>query len=177
MKRLLFMLFALLLLGASPAMAVDPFADLTLNGKLSSDQKAYLGVSSDVIKIADIKGDYLFVEGYSMYCPICQRDAPEVNEMYETITAIDPKARIKFIGLALGNTPFEVSFYQKKYNVPFPIFADEDYTIHKALGEVGTPAFYIVKLGPKPETVYMKEGELTDKDALIQKLKSVAGLE
>ncbi len=76
----------------------------------------------------------------------------------------------------MGNTDYEVGFYQKKYNVPFPIFADEDYTIHKALGEVGTPSFYIVKLGPNPETLYMKEGELKDKDALLKILKATAGL-
>jgi len=177
MKRILATLFAFaILFSASTVFAGQPFPDVSLIGKLSSDQKAYLGVSGDTVKVSDIKGDYLFIEAYSMYCPICQRDAAEVNEVYEKITAIDPQVRVKFIGLALGNTAYEVKFYQKKYSVPFPLFVDEDYAVHKALGEVGTPSFYIVKLGPKPETLYMKEGELKDKEALLKMIKATAGL-
>lgn len=176
MKRYIPILCAVVLLVASSVLAGEPFPDVTLSGQLTADQRAYLGVSSDEFKISDIKGEYLFIEGYSMYCPICQRDAPRVNAVFDTISAADTKGQIKFVGIALGNTAYEVAFYQKKYTVDFPIFKDENYTIHKALGEVGTPTFYIVKLGPTPEILYKHVGEAKDKNVLLQVIKEKTGL-
>lgn len=176
MRRFILTLLTLTLL-ATNALAGQSFPDITLHGKLSAEHKEYLGVTSQDFKLSDIKAEYLFIEAYSMYCPVCQRDAPRVNAVYEQIRKADPDGRVKFIGLALGNTAFEVSFYQKKYEVPFPLFKDEDYVIHKALGEVPTPTFYIVKLGnPSPEILYVKEGEAEDKDALLQAIKDTTGL-
>ncbi|QJB58384.1 TlpA family protein disulfide reductase [Pseudodesulfovibrio sp. zrk46] len=171
------MLFALaLMMFATAAVAGDTFPDMKLSGKLSDAQKAYLGVTADSFNVSEIKGDYLFVEAYSMYCPICQRDAAEVNEMYAAMASVDPKSTVKFVGLAMGNTPFEVEFYRKKYEVEFPLFQDEDYSVHKALKEVGTPAFYIVKLDTL-EILFMSEGELKDKDALMETLKANTNLQ
>lgn len=175
MKRLILMIFAVLLLTTS-AFAAKPFPDFDLTGKLTPGQQNYLGVETDTIKLTDIKADYVFIEGYSMYCPICQRDAPGINELYEAVKSSDPEGKIKIIGIALGNTPLEASFYAKKYNVEFPIFTDENYAIHEGLGNVGTPVFYIVKLGPTPELLYMHEGEAKDKNMLLQALKDKAGL-
>lgn len=176
MKRHILMIFAVVLLMTTTAFAAKPFPDFELTGKLTPAQKSYLGVESETIKLTDIKADYVFIEGYSMYCPICQRDAPGINDLYETVSSADPEGKIKIIGIALGNTPLETSFYAKKYNVEFPIFTDENYIIHEGLGNVGTPVFYIVKLGSTPEMLYMHEGEAKDKAILLQALKDKAGL-
>ena len=176
MKRVTPILLAALLLMATSALAGQAFPNLELSGNLSQEQKDYLGVSSDTFSLTDIKAEYLFINGYSMYCPVCQRDAPRLNEAYKAISLMDSKGSVKFIGLALGNTQFEVEFYKNKYTVEFPLFKDEDYVIHKALGEVPTPIFYIVKLGPTPEVLYIKEGEAKDKDILLQAIKEHTGL-
>jgi len=176
MKKLILMTLIALLLMALPAVAGERFPNLSLSGKLSQAQKEYLGVTSESFKLTDIKADYLFVEAYSMYCPVCQRDAPRLNEVYKAVSLMDSKGSIKFIGLALGNTQFEVEFYKKKYMVEFPLIQDEDYAVHKALDEVATPTFYIVKLGDSPEVLYKKVGEAEDKDVLLQAIKEKAGL-
>ncbi|MGL1863569.1 MAG: peroxiredoxin family protein [Pseudodesulfovibrio sp.] len=178
MKRyILISMLTILLIGVTSAFAGQSFPDVTMTGQFTDENKAYLGVSSDTFKLTDIKADYVFIEAYSMYCPVCQRDAPRMNEVYETITKADPNGTVKFLGIALGNTAFEVTFYQKKFNVEFPLVRDEDYVIHKALGEIPTPTFYIVKLtGATPEILYVKEGEAEDKDALIQIVLDKTGL-
>lgn len=166
----------LLMLLAAPTAMAEPFPDLTATGQLTEEHRAYLGVDSDTVRIADIKADFLVVEAFSMYCPICQRDAPRVNLVYDKIQEMGLGDSIKFVGLGQGNTQFEVTFYQRKYEVPFPLFQDQDYVIHKALGELGTPTFYVLKMGgPQPEVLFMKTGEAKDAAWLLDTILKATG--
>ena len=112
------------------------------------EERNYLGLSgSGLFKIPQIKAKAVIVEIFSMYCPFCQKDAPGVNELYRLIeNNPDIKNKIKLIGIGAGNSPYEVEVYQKTYNVPFSLFPDKDFTIHKACGEVRTPYFMVVKI-------------------------------
>lgn len=175
MKKIIALLAMLVFLAAVPAMALDVFPDLELNGKLTPEQAAYLGAGDAPFKVSDIKADYLFVEVFSMYCPICQRDAPTVNDVEEKIMAAAPDRRIKFIGLGAGNTPFEVDFYVKKFQVEFPLFHDENYVGHKALENVGTPAFYLVDMKDGRKVLFFQEGELKDPDAMVKTILDAVG--
>jgi len=112
------------------------------------DERSYLGLSgSGLFKIPQIKAKVGIIEIFSMYCPYCQKDAPGVNELYRLIEN-NPyiKSKIKLIGIGAGNSSYEVEVYKKTYNVPFPLFPDKDFTIHKACGEVRTPYFMVVKI-------------------------------
>lgn len=112
------------------------------------DERSYLGLSgSGLFKIPQIKAKVVIIEIFSMYCPYCQKDAPGVNELYRLIeNNPDIKNKIKLIGIGAGNSPYEVEVFKKTYNVPFPLFPDKDFTIHKACGEVRTPYFMVVKI-------------------------------
>jgi peroxiredoxin len=111
-------------------------------------EKGYLGLSGDgFFKIPQIKANVVIVEIFSMYCPYCQKDAPGVNELYSLIeNNSDLKSKIKLIGIGAGNSTYEVEIFKKTYAVPFPLFPDKDFTIHKACGEVRTPYFIVVKI-------------------------------
>ncbi len=175
--RLLPLIVLAILTISFSAFAAESFPDLPMTGKLSDTQKDYLSLNKDTFTIADISADYLVVDAFSMYCPICQKDAPTLNKVYEAVSKADTAGKIKFIGIGLGNTPFEVAFYQKKYEVKFPIVWDEDYAIHKALGEVGTPTFYIVKIkGGSAEILYKSQGAIKDADAFAKLVLNKAGV-
>lgn len=111
------------------------------------EAKTYLGISGQGnFKISQIKTRILLIEVFSMYCPHCQKEAPKVNELYKTIQArIDLKEKIKIIGIGASNSEYEVSQFKKKYEVPFPLFPDEDVSIAKKLGVSSTPTFIAVK--------------------------------
>jgi thiol-disulfide isomerase/thioredoxin len=111
-------------------------------------EKGYLGLSGDgFFKIPQIKANVVIVEIFSMYCPYCQKDAPGVNQLYNVIdNNPDLKNKIKLIGIGAGNSSYEVEVFKKTYTVPFPLFPDKDFTIHKACGDVRTPYFIVVKI-------------------------------
>jgi len=157
---------ALLILSATVAATalagqLRPFPDLTLKGALSVDLAAYLGVAANPFRLTQIQADYLFIEAYSLYCPACQRDAPALNELYRRIEATGLGARVRMIGLGLGNTSAETAHYRDKYAVPFPLFEDGEYLIHGELDEPVAPTYYIVRLeGNGATTLYEREGPL-----------------
>ncbi|OIQ50788.1 Thiol-disulfide oxidoreductase ResA [Pseudodesulfovibrio hydrargyri] len=169
-------LIALAAVLAAPAMALDVFPDVALQGKISPEQRQYLGVPDGDIRLSDINADFVLVEVFSMYCPICQHDAPGVNDMFARTLASDQAGKVRFVGIGAGNTPFEVAFYRKKFDVQFPLFEDPDYTAHKAVGNVGTPAYYLVDLRDRKRAVLVfHEGEIKDKEAFLKNMLELAG--
>lgn len=140
----------------------------------------YLGLSQrDTFKIPQIRSDVVIIEIFSMYCPYCQREAPVVNRLFKKIVG-NPKLqdKIKLIGIGAGNSSFEVEIFTKRYNIPFPLFPDEDFSIHKSVGEVRTPYFIAVKIYPDGthKVIYSKLGGLKDIDQFLQSIIDLSGL-
>lgn len=112
-----------------------------------------------------------------MYCPYCQKDAPNMNRLFGMIeNNPNLKGKIKILGIGAGNSPFEVNAFRKRYKVEFPLVPDADFTIHKILGEVRTPYFVVVRMdGPKkPEVVYSKLGAHEDIEAFLSEVVALA---
>ncbi len=144
-----------LLVMALPAMAVDAVQTgeklfgITLETPESREMQAYLGLSAKpAFTMDDIDADVVIVEIFSMYCPHCQREAPMINQFHDLLlTRKASKPSIKLMGIGAGNSAFEVDYFRKTYKVSFPLFADGDFVVHKALGEVRTPYFIALARG------------------------------
>jgi thiol-disulfide isomerase/thioredoxin len=135
---------------ASDSLVVDAgvLAGLRFPTPKNSGARAYLGLKdSDAFTLPQIKADTLIIEIFSMYCPICQAEAPVVNELHRLIEKTPSlKGKVKLIGIGAGNSEFEVGVFRKKYNILFPLFPDEKFAIQKALsGPIRTPTFIAVK--------------------------------
>jgi peroxiredoxin len=140
----------------------------------------YLGLSAgDTFTIPKIKAGVVIIEIFSMYCPYCQREAQNVNNLYQKIVD-HPKLRdtIKLIGIGAGNSTFEVGIFRQRYNIPFPLFSDEDFSIHKCIGEVRTPYFIVMQVHPggSHKVIYSEPGGLKDVNDFLQLILDLSGL-
>ncbi len=124
--------------------SVDSAALTAMEFPLPNDPDAqkYLGISKPGnFKLSDVPAELMIVEIFSMYCPYCQADAPNVNELYKLIQSDSTlKRKIRIMGIGTGNTPFEVEVFRKKYDVKFPLFSDERFAVQKVCSEtIRTP--------------------------------------
>ena len=102
-----------------------------------------------------------------------------MNEMFRKIEAdARLKGTVKLIGIGVGNSAFEVNHFKKVYDIPFPLFPDGDFVIHKKLGEVRTPYFIGIKIlaNGHHKVYYSRLGGAKDADALLQKLLKESGV-
>lgn len=145
----LMVLAACLLIQPMGVSASDVWPKIVLPTPKNQAFRHYLGIDNAAEFTLDrIQAKVVLVQIYSMYCPICQREAKRVNDLYHLIAGNSKLApQIKIVAIGVGNSNYEVDFYRKTYDVPFPLFADGDFSIHKQLGEVRTPYFYVLTHG------------------------------
>ena len=142
--------------------------------------QSYLGLSgTGQFTIAQIEAKVVIIQIFSMYCPVCQKEAFRVNKLHRTIQKRkDLKDKIRIIGIGTGNTPFEVNFFRKKYEVDFPLFPDENLSIHRILGELRTPYFIGVKINRdgSDQVFYSRLGQFKDINRFLKRIVELSGL-
>jgi peroxiredoxin len=114
-----------------------------------------------------------------MYCPQCQKIAPGIEELYRIIErAPGLKDKIKLIGIGAGNSRYEVEVFKKTYHTPFPMFPDNDFTIHKALGDVRSPYFIAIKINKNGthEVVHSELDSFKEAQAFLESIITASGL-
>ncbi len=173
-------IFAFLLFIPSVAQATDSagigerLIRIELPAPETPGMRDYLGVGSKpTFTMDEIDARVVIVEIFSMYCPHCQREAPRVNRFYDLLQERGtPGAAFKLIGIGVGNTPFEVTYFRTTYGISFPLFADEDFTIHKALGEVKTPYFICLARSADGsfQVVFSRAGGMDDPGVFLNKI-------
>lgn len=157
----------------------DLLPAIKLSVPKGAEAKGYLGLSGEgVFALSEVKGEVIVIEIFNMYCSNCQREAPRVNELYRLIER-DPrlKGRIHMIGIGAGNTPLEVEVFRKNFQVPFPLFPDEAYAIHKMVGEVRTPTFICARKEKRGLVVcHINKGGFPDPKRFLKEIVSLSGM-
>lgn len=105
--------------------------------------------------------------------------APALKDFYRRIEN-DPslKGKIKLIGIGAGNSLDEVQQFKNATEAPFPLFPDKDFTVHKALGEVNTPYFIVIKINNDGthKVVYSEKGGFNDAQTFLDLILADAGM-
>jgi peroxiredoxin len=169
--------------GSGSSFAASTKVDTAILNKIrfqapkSADDKNYLHVKNKAtFVLSEAASNYLLVEIFSMYCPICQAQAPNVNDLFAAIEK-DPslKRKLRVVGVGIGNTPFEVEVFRKKYDVKFPLLPDDSFAVQKAFAErVRTPTFLVLKrLGAdKLEVKGVHLGPIKDAMQFLKKIRN-----
>ena len=143
-------------------------------------EKNYLGLSgSGFFRVPQIKTKVVIIEIFSMYCPQCQKIAPGIEELYHLIESdVSLKDKIKLIGIGAGNSRYEVEVFKKTFHTPFPLFPDNDFTIHEALGDVRSPYFIAIKINRNGthEVVHSELDSFKEAHEFLQSIISASGL-
>jgi len=194
MKRRVILVAILLILGcvrAEPRAPEPPKAeasgdiksfDIRLPRPTSEADAAYLGLEAFAgpFRMHQIKARVLVVEVFDMYCRFCQRAAPEVNAVYELSLKSALGKDMKMIGIGRTNTALEVSTFKENYEVRFPLFADRDLLITRALEaqDEGTPHFIVIRLEPGggATVVHRSTGAFEDPEAFFEAILERSGL-
>ncbi len=140
----------------------EMFPELELSAPQKMQEKEYLNIDHEPFLLSQVDSEVLIVEIFSMYCPHCQKDAPNVNALYQAIsTRPELKSRIKILGIGAGNSSFEVNAFRDLFRIEFPLIPDPDFTIHTILGKVRTPYFFVLqKKPPGMQVVYSRMGSI-----------------
>ena len=156
----------------APALPLD--LNFTLAPPQTDAHRQYLGLAgTDRFTLDQVKADILVIEIFSMYCPFCQREAPRVNELYERLNAMTDTP-IRLIGIGAGNSDFETNYFKTTYKVEFPLFSDNDFLIHKKIGEKGTPFFIVIDPDAPDDKriLFTRQGAFEDLDAFVDQLRN-----
>lgn len=147
---------------------------IQLNTPASQKECKYLGIGAQKeFKLADVNSQLIIVEIIGVYCPQCHKQRPHINRLFHRVQK-DPvlSKKVKFIGIAAGATQMEVAYLTKEAKIPYPLITDENFNIHKRLGEPRTPFNMVVSKDGKIQWTHL--GIIKDMDAFFSKLKSLA---
>jgi peroxiredoxin len=127
----------------SPGMNLPQFM---LNLPDSESEQKYLGLEEvKSFNLLQIPAKIIVLEIFSIYCPHCRLQAPELNKVYNFIKQDSELSNgIKMVGIAAGARKNEVAGWKKTLHVPFPLFPDAETTIWKKFGKPGVPCTLVV---------------------------------
>jgi thiol-disulfide isomerase/thioredoxin len=144
-----------------------------LKTPVSSEQRQYLGLKeSETFTLSQIPSKFLLVEFYSLYCHVCQRQAPTMNKIYKFIQNNETMHKdIKVLGIGIKNNQKEVETYRKTYDVEFPLFADSDKEVTKKTGIKDTPLTVLIDESGKVLLSHL--GLVNDVDKFLREIKNI----
>jgi peroxiredoxin len=145
----------------------------TVGAPDSREVQEYLGLKNDgPFSLSDIAAKMVLIDFTNSSWHVCQENAPVVNRLYHFIQG-KPALRqdIRVVGIAILDNKARVDDFKTKFEVPFPIFPDEQRKIYSALKQPVVPSIMLVTGGGK---VLMKHnGLIKNFDGIVKKLLEI----
>lgn len=144
-----------------------------LEAPTDREERVYLGVGkAEKLTLRQIPAQLLIVEIIGVYCPLCHTQAPLFNRFFHRMQK-DPSLnkQVKMMAIAAGANPTEIGYVKKDLQIPFPVLPDQNFKIHKLLGEPRTPLTLIITKDGK--VLFSHVGVIKDMDDFYSKIKSL----
>jgi len=147
--------------------------DIQLMGAGSVEVQKYLGLKNlEPFSLSEVPSKLILVEFYSIYCAVCQQQAPDNNKLFKYIRGNQKmSADLKMMGIGLGNKPFEVKYFREAHNVKFPLFPDADKSVLNKTGIKATPIMVLMQ--PDGKILMAHYGRIEDLDKFFQEIKKI----
>jgi len=136
--------------GVFRPVALAALPGIPLRDTLTSEQRSYLGIGAPgAITLGAVRGDLVVVEFFNSSCYACALMAPVMDQAWHSVEArADLKGRVRFVGIGVGNTLEQVREFHDRYDTPFPMLTDTEFTAFDTLGTVeGTPYLILLRRG------------------------------
>ncbi|MDD4953253.1 MAG: TlpA disulfide reductase family protein [Desulfovibrionaceae bacterium] len=161
-RRMIPALLALALVvgAAAPTTAAESFPDLRLPPP-GVEAAARLGIEcpDQPFSLSEIRAGLVIINVYNYFCGPCHAETPKLKELDRLISDRGLSGRVALLAIAAGDTAQMVERFREDEKPTFPIFPDPDYVLHRAMGNVPVPYFFVVRRGPAPSLVHAQEGE------------------
>jgi len=80
--------------------------------------------------MADDRGKVLVINVWGSWCPPCRKEAPELVQAHERLTAGSRSSEVAFVGIDTRDpSRAAAKAYQRKFNVPYPSVYDPSGTL------------------------------------------------
>jgi peroxiredoxin len=132
----------------------------------SEKAKEYLGISQLRFRLKDISCRLLLVEIIGVYCPQCYQQAPKFNTLFNRIEKGKLKGQVKMLAIAAGGNTNEIKYLYEHVQYGFPVVPDEQFEVHKLLGEPRTP--FTLLVDPEGKVLYTHMGIIENVDAFLK---------
>jgi peroxiredoxin len=152
-----------------PQVAIIP--QISLATPDSAEMKAYLGLDdAKTFTISQIPAKIMIIEFFSVFCPVCHRQAPRANSIFKLIQSDDRlKKDVKMLGIGFGNQENQLPVYARNFNVTFPLFADPEKTIQKKIAVENIPLTVVTDRSGKVLASHL--GVIQDVDRFFRELR------
>lgn len=161
--------------GGFRPVAADAVLAVELAESLTPEERAYLGLETPgVFSIAAVPGDLVVVEFFNASCYACALMAPVMEEVWRQVAARpELAARVRFVGIGVGNTPEQARDFHDRYETPFPMLADPEFKTFDALGTVeGTPYLLLVRRHAGASVARAQVGYIPQAGLIVAEIES-----
>ena len=133
------------LLLASVLMLLCPLRSAALDPGDAARDFALPDGSGRIVTLSEIRqgANLTVLEMVNMYCDTCRSMTADLNKLADTYR----QRGVRFVAVALANTPQEVSQMNASWNMTYPVLADPDKTTMHLYTAARVPQFFIIDAG------------------------------
>lgn len=95
------------------------------------------------IRLSDYKGkNPVYLVFWATWCPVCEEEIPNLKAIYSRFQS---KGLIMLaVNVGINDSAKKAAMYKEKHKLPYPVLFDNDSSVTKLYGVMGTPTMIIL---------------------------------